>query len=156
MSAENAKIIEEEISTVMWELSKKIKRSRLRFLNSFGLTSSQMEVMGFLFHNSKENPNEEMTQITISRQTYIDPMTTSTIVKNLEKKELIYRIQSKADSRALCVCLTKEGEILCEKIIHIFEDFKKGLLLNIDKEVFYQQLLILLENIKNNNCLKSE
>ena len=144
-------MIDEKITNTMWELNKKLKRSKLRFLHSFGLTSSQMEIMGFLYQNLKDNPTEEITQINISKSTYIDPMTTSTVIKNLEKKELIYRLQSKVDSRALCVCLSDKGKKLCDEINNGFIDFKRAILKDVDKESFYQQLTILLSNIKNNN-----
>jgi MarR family transcriptional regulator, organic hydroperoxide resistance regulator len=137
-----------DISCIFWEITKRLSRSRQRFLEGFGLTASQMEILGALYHNLEIGSKDEMTQITLSKLTYIDPMTTSTILKNLEKKELIYRTKSKTDSRAFCVDLSEKGKSLFANVIREVDIFRKDMFRDIDKEVLFFQLSILLENIK--------
>lgn len=150
------KISEEDVSCIMWEITKRLSRSRQRFLESFGLTTSQMEILGVLYHNMETDPEHEMTQIIISKLTYIDPMTTSTIIKNFEKKELVYRTKSVLDSRALCVNLSESGKSLFLRVIDEVSGFKRSMFCGIDKELLFAQLGILLENIKKNNFIKGE
>lgn len=156
MVIEKTKISDKDLSCIMWEISKRLGRSRQRFLETFGLTTSQMEILGALFSHWESNSTDEMTQITLSKLTFIDPMTTSTIVKNLEKKELIYRTQSQVDSRAFCVNLSEKGKSLVMKVAEEVGCFKKNMFCNVDKERLFAQLTILLENIKKNNLIKGE
>jgi DNA-binding MarR family transcriptional regulator len=156
MVIEKAKISDKDLSCIMWEISKRLGRSRQRFLESFGLTTSQMEILGTLYSHSESNSTDEMTQITLSKLTFIDPMTTSTIVKNLEKKGLICRKQSRTDSRAFSVDLSEDGKSLFLKVIGEVGGFKKNMYRGIDKNILHAQLTILLENIKKNNFIKGE
>ncbi len=156
MVIDKGKISDVDISCIMWEITKRLSRSRQRFLEGFGLTSSQMEILGALYHKIETNSKDEMTQIAISKLTYIDPMTTSTIIKNLEKKGLIYRVKSKTDSRAFCVNLSEKGESLFVSVIREVDVFKKEVFRNIDKDTLFFQLSILLENIKKNHLIKGE
>lgn len=156
MVKQKSEISDIDISCLMWEIYKRLGRGRQRFLDGYGLTSSQMEVLGALHVNSIESPEEELTQINISHKTFIDPMTISTIIKNLEKKDLIYRTPSRTDSRALSVNLSEKGLALSEEVSSEVEMYKTDLMENIDKGALHKQLTILLENIKKYNFIKSE
>ncbi|EGO8595843.1 MarR family transcriptional regulator, partial [Enterococcus faecalis] len=72
-------------------------------LNTINLTHPQFVVLASLGYLSQNN--EEVNQVTISKQSDIDVMTVSTIIKNLEKSMLIMRKESKTDSRAKSVHL---------------------------------------------------
>lgn len=105
----------DDIGYLIWKVSKYWQRGKLRLLGEFGLTGSQLELLGAIYHMSRENT--EATQIILSQETGIDPMTTSTILRNLQKKGLISRRESATDTRARIVEVTKSGSELFERAI---------------------------------------
>ena len=112
-----------------------------------------MELLGAIYHMSRQQ--KEATQIVLSQETEIDPMTTSTILRNLERKGLISRRESVTDTRARIVELTEEGKELFEKAIAKVKSGQELLFKNIDVEVLKTQLSILLQEMdrlsKSNN-----
>ncbi|MDL2303503.1 MarR family transcriptional regulator, partial [Dysgonomonas sp. OttesenSCG-928-D17] len=85
------------------------------------------------------------------------PMTTSTVLRNLQKKGLISRRESTTDTRARIVELTDDGSELFAKAITKVKEGQDLLFENIDKEQLKQQLQLLLQEmdrltkINNNN-----
>lgn len=120
---------------------KSIKRE-LSYLN---LTHPQFVVLSSLGYLSQRN--EEVNQVSISGLSDIDVMTTSTIIKNLEKANLVVRQESKKDTRAKSVKLTNEGEITLNKALPIVEkiDINFFGVLKSDKELFNAFLITLVE-----------
>jgi len=143
----------EEVGYLIWRVSKFWQRGKHKVLDEFGLTSSQMELLGAIYHMSRQQ--KEATQIVLSQETEIDPMTTSTILRNLEKKGLISRRESVTDTRARIVELTEAGKELFEKAIAKVKSGQELLFKNIDVEVLRTQLIILLQEMdrlsKSNN-----
>lgn len=143
----------EEVGYLIWRVSKFWQRSKHKVLDEFGLTTSQMELLGAIYHMSRQQ--KEATQIVLSQETEIDPMTTSTILRNLEKKGLISRRESVTDTRARIVELTEAGKELFEKAIAKVKSGQELLFKNIDVEVLKTQLIILLQEMdrlsKSNN-----
>ncbi len=74
----------DDIGYLIWKVSKYWQRGKLRLLGEFGLTGSQLELLGAIYHMSRENT--EATQIILSQETGIDPMTTSTMIKKSSKE----------------------------------------------------------------------
>jgi DNA-binding MarR family transcriptional regulator len=89
-------------------------------LATLNLTHPQYVVLASLGYLSQYH--EEVNQVAISKQSDIDVMTVSTIIKNLEKAKLITRQESKKDTRAKIVQLTKNGEIILNKALPIVEE----------------------------------
>lgn len=136
---------EEDLGYLIWRVTKFWQRGKLRLLEEYGLTGSQMEIMVTTY--KLNNTGEEVSQIRLSQETEIDPMTVSTILRNLQKKGLVTRKESQVDTRARVVDLTTEGKELCEKA---FEKICKGqelLFQNIDEEAMKKQLKILLDEL---------
>jgi len=145
----------DEIGYLIWRVSKIWQRGKHKLLDEFGLTGSQLELLGAIYHMQKEN-NQEATQIILSQVTDIDPMTTSTILRNLEKKGLISRRESTTDTRARIVEVTTAGSALFEKAIIKVKEGQEMLFDNIDKNALRNQLQILLTEMErlgktNNN-----
>lgn len=139
----------EDIGYLIWQITKFWQRGKHKALDEFGLTSSQLEILGAVFHLTKEN--KEITQILLSQETHIDPMTTSTILRNLQKKGLIIRKESETDTRARIVELTKEGEDLFSKAISKIKLIYDKLFENIDVESLKKHLNILLNELNSIN-----
>lgn len=119
----------DEISFLFWRIVKIWRRSHDKLLADLGITGPQFEILAAIYHLSA-NENE-VSQILISSHTLIDPMTTSTTLRNLQKKKLITRKSSKVDTRALVVEFTEEGSVL-------FEEAKRRLIKS--KEKFHEYI----------------
>lgn len=94
-------------------------------LKSIELTHPQFIVLASLGYISQRKT--EVNQVDISKKSEIDVMTVSTIVRNLEKAELINRKNSIKDTRAKSIALTELGKKklaealpLVEKVDHDF------------------------------------
>ena len=142
MTIEN-KLINDEVNFLIWQIMKIWARGKQKLLEEFGLTGSQMEILSAVYHLSQTEA--EVTQITISNVTNIDPMTTSTILRNLQKKKLITRKASKTDTRARVVEITKEGESLLNQASQKINNSTEAIFTKIDRETLKTQLRTLLD-----------
>lgn len=139
----------EDIGFLIWRISKYWHRGKHKLLDEFGLTSSQMELLGAIHFMSVHKL--EATQIVLSQETEIDPMTTSTILRNLQKKGLISRRESTTDTRARIVEVTDEGAALFVKAKMKIKEEQEKLFENIDKEALKTHLQTLLSEMDRLN-----
>lgn len=139
----------EDISYLIWRISKIWQRGKQKILEEFGLTGPQLELLGAIYHMSKLKM--ETTQIVLSQETDIDPMTTSTILRNLERKGLISRKESQTDTRARIVEVTEEGFKIFTKAILKVKESQDVLFENLDKDALKEQLQNLLREIDRLN-----
>lgn len=136
---------DQELGYLIWRISKYWQRGKHKLLDEFGLTGSQLELLGAIYHMSK--CDMEVTQIVLSQETEIDPMTTSTILRNLEKKGLISRRESKTDTRARIVEATETGSQLFIKATTKVKNEQERLFERIDKNELISQLQLLLSEM---------
>lgn len=136
----------EDIGYLLWRIMKLWQRGRYRLIDEFELTVPQMEMLGAIFHMSKNDG--ELTQIALSQETGIDPMTTSTILRNLQKKGYISRTESKTDTRARVVSLEPEGREQFMKALFKVETIQEDLFKRIDKKALVTQLQMLLQSLE--------
>lgn len=134
-----------DIGYLIWKILKVWQRGKHRILDEFGITASQLEIMGAIYHLKESD--KEVTQILLSQETDIDPMTVSTILRNLQKKGLIIRNESKTDTRARVVEITESGNDLFIKAISKVKEEQKDLFRNVNQDVLRKQLGILLEEL---------
>ncbi|MDR1706459.1 MarR family transcriptional regulator [Dysgonomonas sp.] len=143
----------DSVSFLIWRIMKHWQRGKQRLLDEFGITGSQMELLGAICYMSEHKI--EATQIILSQETEIDPMTTSTILRNLQKKGLISRRESTTDTRARIVEVTDEGVALFCRAKAKIEERQEELFKNIDKQGLVQHLQLLLREMdrlnKSNN-----
>lgn len=142
-----------EAGNLIRKIMKMWRRAVSRRIEEFNVTVPQLELLGAILYLKTEGI--ETTQIALSQETDTDPMTTSTIIRNLQKKGLITRVESKTDTRARIVDLTEEGS----RIVHesknrlitlhneITTDELDRLLINKHLKILYNNLL----NIENND-----
>jgi DNA-binding MarR family transcriptional regulator len=132
----------DDLGFLFWQIMKAWQRGKHKLLDEFGITASQMEILSAIYHLS--SAKEEVTQIAISNLTSVDPMTTSTILRNLQKKNLINRKSSEVDTRARTVEITEEGEELFVKAVTKVRASTAEVLKSIDEEKLKEQFRILL------------
>lgn len=136
-----------DINYLIWQIMKIWLRGKQRLLDEFGLTASQMEILSSIFHLSQVE--KDVTQILISTTAHIDPMTTSTILRNLQKKKLITRKSSKTDTRAYSVEITEEGKKLFFSAGKKIHESTETIFNQLDKEALKHQLEVLLKVLTN-------
>lgn len=125
-----------------YNLWHKAIKEKLKTLN---LTHPQFVVLASLGYLSQTS--EEVNQVAISKQSDIDVMTISTIIKNLEKVNLVLRQHSKKDTRAKVVQLTEMGQELLNKALPLVEEIDANFfgVLKLESEIFRSLLFTLIE-----------
>jgi DNA-binding MarR family transcriptional regulator len=124
-----------QIATSVW-----LKRMRL-VLNDLDLTPTQFKVMASianLMEGEEGAPQSkvakmvkaEVTQNDVANSIWMDKMTVSEVLRTLEKKGWVARVESKKDKRAKSLILTNEGFYL------LFEALNKAVA--VDEELFPQ------------------
>lgn len=143
----------DEAGNLIRKIMKMWRRAVSRRIEEFNVTVPQLELLGAILYLRSENI--ETTQIALSQETDTDPMTTSTIIRNLQKKGLITRVESKTDTRARIVDLTEEGSRIVHesknRLIALHNEITTNeldrLLINKHLKILYNNLI----NIENND-----
>lgn len=136
-----------KMDILVWRIIKLLIKNKKQTLDGFGLTSSQFDILSAINYFSKTRT--EIIQINLSEKANIDPMTTSTILRNLEKKGLITRRRNTINTRTVLVELTSEGsDILAQATIQIRQVSKK-IYENLDEEWLTLQLMKISDKLNN-------
>ncbi len=104
---------------LLWRVSTNWRRAIEDALKPLQLTHPQFVVLatvGWLTRN-----NETTTQVAVSRQAGLDPNTTSQVLKGLQAKGLIERVQ-KTDQRSKHPSLTQKGRAILSKALPSVEE----------------------------------
>ena len=138
----------DEVSHLARKVLKLWQRVIHRCVEDLNITVPQLELLGAIV--TLQCDNIETTQVALSQETGIDPMTTSTIIRNLQKKKLISRKESKTDTRARIVELTDEGSQIISKAATRIKSLHDQITSNgVDKNIIKEQLTILYNNLSN-------
>jgi len=92
-----------------------------KILQPLGLTHPQFVVLAVTAY--LQNQGEKVTQSMIATHSEIDPMTTSQIVKLLDKKKLLRKEPHPTDTRANVIYLLEEGIQKVSQSVHLIENF---------------------------------
>ncbi len=112
---------EESSGFLLWQVTNLWQREIKKALKQYGLTHSQFVLMASIHWLSLKK--QDVTQIILSSHTKIDPMTTSTVLRTLQQKNLIVRQEHLTDTRAKTVELTIEGVKIVKKAVVTVEKF---------------------------------
>lgn len=124
-------------------------RSKKQILDEFDLTGSQYEILSAIY--SLTYQKKEIIQIDLSERTMIDPMTTSTILRNLEKKGFIERARGTINTRIVIVQLTDKGKAIYNLASSKIDMISNRLYQNIDEQNLTSQLLQLSSELNKLN-----
>src|ERR1700744_3981256 len=83
---------------LLWQVTSVWQREIRKALEKHDLTHSQFVLLASTLWLS--HLGEPITQVVLSNHTKIDPMTTSTVLRTLQKKGLIQRLEHATDTRA--------------------------------------------------------
>lgn len=141
---------EESSGFLLWQVTNLWQREIKKALEPFDLTHSQFVLLASIHWMTLHK--QDVTQILLSSHTKIDPMTTSTVLRTLQKKGLLQRQEHLTDTRAKTVEITDNGKKIIKHAIKTVETFDKTFFQTLGNNtlLFNEQLLTLLEQ-KNKN-----
>lgn len=124
-------------------------RTKKQILDEFSLTGSQYEVLSAIYYLGSYK--KEIIQIDLAEETGIDPMTISTILRNLEKNNIITRVRGTKNTRVIYVELTENGKSLYTIASTKMSLCCNNLYRNIDEKNLTSQLLVLSKELNKLN-----
>lgn len=135
---------EDSSGFLLWQVTNLWQREIKKALEPYALTHSQFVLMASIHWLTLHE--QEVTQILLSSHTKIDPMTTSTVLRTLQTKELLERQEHLTDTRAKTVKLTETGTKIIKEAVKTVETFDKTFfaILGNKTGLFNEQLLTLL------------
>lgn len=149
---ENLNVTEKKYSrldNLMWKASKLLAKRKKIILDEFDLTCSQFDILAAIYQSAKDK--EEVIQVNLSEKTNIDPMTTSTILRNLEKRGIIKRERGLVNTRTVEVKLTTDGRELYLQAQQKLEMMRQDIYQNLDQQQLTTQLLKLTDKLNKLN-----
>lgn len=117
----SVEIPEESSGFLLWQVTNLWQREIKKALEIYDLTHSQFVLLASILWLSQDNNN--ITQILLSSHTKIDPMTTSTVLRTLQKKGFLQRQEHETDTRAKTVLLTPNGKEIAKLAVKTVEQF---------------------------------
>jgi DNA-binding MarR family transcriptional regulator len=114
---------EESSGFLLWQVTNLWQREIKKALEQYELTHSQFVLLASIHWLSLHQ--QEVTQVTLSGHTKIDPMTTSTVLRTMQQKGLIERKEHTTDTRAKTVALTESGKTIIKQAVITVESFDK-------------------------------
>ena len=135
---------EDSTGFLLWQVTNLWQREIKKALEKYDLTHSQFVLMASIHWLTLNS--EDVTQILLSSHTKIDPMTTSTVLRTLQAKELIQRQEHATDTRAKTVELTDNGKKIIKQAIKTVEAFDAEFFSTLGEKIpkFNKQLITLL------------
>lgn len=141
---------EDSTGFLLWQVTNLWQRKIKKALEEYDLTHSQFVLLASILWLSQGK--ESVTQILLSAHTKIDPMTTSTVLRTLQAKGLLYRQEHATDTRAKTVALTGSGVKIAHLAVKVVEKFDKDFFtpLGQDSAEFNEKLQeLLLGNVES-------
>lgn len=137
---------EDSTGFLLWQVTNLWQRELKKALQRYHLTHAQFVLMASIHWLTHEQ--QKVTQIALAHHTKVDPMTTSTVVRTLQKKGLIRREEHETDTRAKTVVPTEAGLKIIKQAIKTVEQFDKDFFTSLGSKAkdFNHQLTALLTN----------
>ncbi len=136
-----------EISVPFFILHKKLYEEGDKLLkNTFSLNQSELDILAALYYMTKETYTMSPTKL--YEVMFFSSGGMTKILKKLEKKELIKRVDNKYDKRSKLVQITNKGKRLTIKALENITEFENNYFSKLSKEeqcLFKKLLLKTLE-----------
>lgn len=111
-------------------LAHQMKNYADRRLDNFGITQEQSHTLGYIYRHQEKGISQKDIMKTFDRK----GSTVSSILKNLEKRDLVYRKVNPEDTRSKILKLTDEGITLVESFTKVFDEIEERMILNFAEE----------------------
>lgn len=138
-----------KLDILMWRVFKLFIKNKKQLLEKIDLTCSQFEILSAMHYLQGIKP--EVIQVDLSEKTSIDSMTTSTILRNLQKKGLITRHRNTMNTRAIIVRLTANGVESLEKAYQLIRASSELIYKDINENRLASQLIKLSDKLNKLN-----
>ena len=112
---------EDSSGFLLWQVTNLWQREIRKALEKYNLTHAQFVLMASIHWLTLHK--QEVTQVVLSSHTKIDPMTTSTVLRTLQQKNLLSRQEHATDTRAKTVTLTADGITIIKQAVKTVEQF---------------------------------
>ncbi|MBP1618722.1 MAG: MarR family transcriptional regulator [Bacteroidetes bacterium] len=122
----------------MLHVTRSLIKNKNSILGEFGLTCSLFEILSAI--NDLGRNKKDIIQIDLSKKTSIDPMTTSTCLRALEKRGLISRSRGVQNARIILIEMTPEGREVYSNALLKINRANEFLYQDIDKKLLVDQL----------------
>ena len=93
---------------LLWQVYSQWQKGKSKVLEKFDLTSPQLTLLTSIYWLKQQK--QEVTQIVLSNTANIDRMTTSTVLRTLQSKGFVTRVEHPLDTRAKTVDLSAKGQ----------------------------------------------
>lgn len=143
-----------EVDNLLWNTTRLLMKTRENILAEFGFTYLQFEILEAIYQISKKS--RAVIQITLSEQTQINPMTTSTILRNLQNRGLIERKRGLKNTRTVEVKLTPGGESVYLQAQRKVSKMREKIYSDVDLLQLVNQLLELSDKLQKINKINYE
>ncbi|MBR2989753.1 MarR family transcriptional regulator [Candidatus Saccharibacteria bacterium] len=142
---ENPLRLKKQLCFPIYLCSKEIIRRYAPLLKELDLTHTQYIVMMYFWEKKQSNVRD------LGRALLLDPSTLTPLLRRLEAKGYITRVESKLDRRNLDIAITDKGARLEEKALSVPEVMQRCIDLPEDEaKVLYNLVNKALNNIKRN------
>ncbi|MEX2949544.1 MarR family transcriptional regulator [Staphylococcus warneri] len=111
-------------------LAHQMKNYADRRLDDFGITQEQSHTLGYIYRHQDKGISQKDIMKTFDRK----GSTVSSILKNLEKRDLVYRKVNPKDTRSKILKLTDKGVTLVESFTKVFDEIEERMILNFAEE----------------------
>lgn len=132
----------EKVAVLIKKTTLKIEKTAIPILAPYELTNTQYKIMMTLY----QNQDKPIRQTDIEESFSMTNPTVTGIIKNLEKKNLVKRIQNPDDKRSKLVILTDKAVSMLEEISKLGEFIETQVTKNLTDEEC-RQLIALLKKI---------
>lgn len=111
-------------------ISHEMKQKADQKLEQFDITNEQGHTLGYLYAHQQDG----LTQNDIAKALQRTGPTVSNLLRNLERKKLIYRYVDAQDTRRKTIGLTTSGIKLVEAFTSIFDEMEQTLVSQLSEE----------------------
>ncbi|MCZ4879905.1 multidrug efflux transporter transcriptional repressor MepR [Staphylococcus aureus] len=111
-------------------ISHEMKQKADQKLEQFDITNEQGHTLGYLYAHQQDG----LTQNDIAKALQRTGPTVSNLLRNLERKKLIYRYVDAQDTRSKNIGLTTSGIKLVEAFTSIFDEMEQTLVSQLSEE----------------------
>lgn len=132
------------VDDLMWKVNKLLTKKKNTILDEFELTCLQYDILSAIYHASNHNG---IIQIVLSEKTQFAPMTTSIVLRCLEKRGLIKRDRRSMNPPTVEAQLTKTGKELYGLAQLKVDNMRRDLFRGLDQKQFKSQLIILSDKL---------
>lgn len=142
----NVEAADDSTGFLLWQVTNLWQREIKKALEQYDLTHSQFVLLASILWFTKHD--KSVTQILLSAHTKIDPMTTSTVLRTLQSKNLLKRQEHATDTRAKTVELTESGMEITIQAVKLVEKFDSEFFQPVKSGIsdFNKKLKSLLDN----------